>query len=117
MDCYNKKIYFSAGFTKIGFYLARAWLEKQRPKENFSDLLFTQEVQELEPPDWRIYDPSEEKSIDSYLEEGLYDPLDNLTGPWKFHGQNGVNRSNTPDDERTCNALDDEKISALEGID
>ncbi|XP_052201185.1 uncharacterized protein LOC127807403 [Diospyros lotus] len=81
-DCQARKSRYASSFTKYGFYLARSYLETQRPEESFPELVLTPEVEEFEAPDWRKYDP-DPTSPNTYIRSRLVDDLSNLTGPWE----------------------------------
>ncbi|XP_052191629.1 uncharacterized protein LOC127800829 [Diospyros lotus] len=101
-DCFERKEEYAGGFVKLGFYLARSFLESKRPGESFDDLIFSSEVTEnADSLDWRKYEPGAE-SPNTYLTSSLVDNLENLTGPWEpYEGGPGA----------------PEQIGALSGLD
>ena len=52
-DCQERKIRYGSCFTKYEFYLTNSYLESKRPREQFPELVYTDEVEESEVPDWR----------------------------------------------------------------
>ena len=82
-DCQERKIRYGGCFTKYGFYLARSYLESKRPGEQFPELVYTDEAEESEVPDWRRYNDPDPTSPKAYLNANLADNLDNLSGPWE----------------------------------
>ena len=81
-DCQVRKQQLAAPYAKYGFYLARGWLESQRPGQSFPELQYTDEVRSFEPPAWSNYEVGRE-SIEEMLEKAAHDDGSNLTGPWE----------------------------------
>ena len=88
-DCFYNKAAYGAGFYKLGFYAARRWLEDLTGDE-FPEMIFPQELEDEDYPDWCKYDPRETVTVESCLDQLACDDLDNLVGPWEFHGPHGV---------------------------
>ena len=93
-ECFFGKAAYGAGFYKLGFYAARRWLEDISGDE-FPWIIFPPELEDEDYPDWCKYDPQETITVESYLDQLVFDDLDNLSGPWEFYGPHGV-RSKCP---------------------
>ena len=72
---------YAAGFTKYGFYLARRYLEHQRPGETFPELIYGPDVANFVVPDWREYGDPDPTAPEDYLTCEAYE-LERPAGPW-----------------------------------
>ncbi|XP_065854200.1 uncharacterized protein [Euphorbia lathyris] len=100
-DCYQRKCAVGVSFSKTGFYLARQILEEEHGRM-YPELVFAKTASVSDSRPWQSFDPDEE-DVTSSFNKGLYDDLENLSGPWTFHGKNGI--------------IEDEKIVVLQNLD
>jgi len=55
-DCFRSKDDYVSCYSKYGFYLARSFLESQKPNESFSKLVFVDATFSIIHPDWHKYE-------------------------------------------------------------